>query len=183
MRIVSGKFRGRRLKPPTHLPVRPTTDFAKEGLFNVLGNLVDFETLRVLDLFAGTGSISFEFISRGAVSVTAVDINTGCVNFIRKTAEQLEIGELHPVKANVLKYITHGWEKFDLIFADPPYDLPDINEIPDLVLKSGILENDGLLILEHGAGNDFAGHPLFSQRRHYGSVNFSFFRQDLGSTI
>jgi 16S rRNA (guanine(966)-N(2))-methyltransferase RsmD len=176
MRIVSGTLRGRRLQPPVNLPVRPTTDFAKESLFNVLNNLIDFEELKVLDLFAGTGSISFEFISRGAISVTSVDINHRCVEFIKKTAENLSIANLSVVRGNVMHYLEHSTIRSNMVFADPPYDLPAINKIPDLVLGSGILEPGGLLILEHGGGHDFTLHPSFLQHRHYGSVNFSFFR-------
>jgi 16S rRNA (guanine966-N2)-methyltransferase len=176
MRIVSGKYRGRRLTPPANLPVRPTTDFAKEGLFNVLNNLVDFEALRVLDLFAGTGSISFEFISRGAVEVTAVDNNFRCTDFIRKTAAVFGADNLKVIKSNAFVVIKHAPGGYDLIFADPPYDLEGIDLIPGLIMEAGLLAPDGLLVLEHAARYDFSEHPHFDSARHYGSVNFSFFR-------
>ena len=176
MRIVSGTLRGRRLNPPANLPVRPTTDFAKESLFNVLNNVIDFESLDVLDLFAGTGSISFEFISRGAGQVTSVDSNARCVEFIRKTALAWEIPNLEAVRADVFRFMKHPWKKVDLVFADPPYDLPDINKIPGLVSGSGILRPSGLFVMEHSSGYTFRDHPLFKQHRQYGSVNFTFFQ-------
>lgn len=176
MRIVSGSFRGRRLNPPANLPVRPTTDFAKESLFNVLNNIIDFESLDVLDLFSGTGSISFEFVSRGAAQVISVDSNARCIEFIRKTALAWEIANLEVVRADVFRFLKHGWKKADLIFADPPYDLPDINKIPDLVTGSGILRPSGLFVMEHSSRNTFRDQPLFMQQRQYGSVNFTFFQ-------
>jgi 16S rRNA (guanine966-N2)-methyltransferase len=176
MRIVSGKYRGRRLQPPVNLPVRPTTDFAKEGLFNVLNNQVDFGSLRVLDLFTGTGSIAFEFLSRGVISVTAVDSNPRCIQFIRKTAEGLGADNITPVRSNCFVFLKHMSAKYDLIFADPPYDLDGIASVPVRVLESGLLAEEGLFILEHSGNNDFRDHPLFEQYRQYGSVNFSFFR-------
>ncbi|MEI7499794.1 MAG: RsmD family RNA methyltransferase [Bacteroidota bacterium] len=175
MRIVSGKHRGRRLQPPVNLPVRPTTDFAKEGLFNVLSNLVDFESLRVLDLFTGTGSIAFEFISRGAIEVTAVDNNHKCINFIKKTAENFGTKNIIPVKSNSFVFIKRMCSKYDLVFADPPYDLEGIESIPDLIFDSGLLEKEGLLVLEHSIRYRFEQHPRFSQHRNYGSVNFTLF--------
>lgn len=177
MRIVSGKYRGRRLQPPVGLPVRPTTDFAKEGLFNVLNNIIDFESIRVLDLFTGTGSISFEFLSRGAVEVTSVDSNFKCIDFIKKTADIIGINNLKPVKSNVFGYLKHPFGRFDLIFADPPYDLEGIGDLPDQVLESGMLADDGLFIMEHSIRLKYETHPCFVQKRVYGSVNFSFFRK------
>lgn len=178
MRIVSGKFRGRKLHPPAGLPVRPTTDFAKEGLFNILDNLVDFEELDVLDLFSGTGSIAFEFLSREAKSVTAVDINNRCLDFIEKTSEHLKSGNIRIIREDVFRFMERSRESYDLIFADPPYDLADIKKIPDFVMKSGILRKTGWFILEHGAGDQFDLHPRFIRHRKYGNVNFSFFRQE-----
>jgi 16S rRNA (guanine(966)-N(2))-methyltransferase RsmD len=177
MRIVSGKYRGRRLQPPVSLPVRPTTDFAKVGLFNVLDNMVDFETVRVLDLFTGTGSIAFEFLSRGVESVMAVDANIKCVDFIKKTAVAFGADNIQAVRTNCFVFLKHMKGSFGIIFADPPYDLENMGEMPDLVMGSGLLEPRGLFILEHGSSWNFEGHPLFEQKRQYGSVNFSFFRQ------
>jgi 16S rRNA (guanine(966)-N(2))-methyltransferase RsmD len=159
-----------------NLPVRPTTDFAKEGLFNVLNNLVDFESLRVLDLFAGTGSIAFEFLSRGAIEVMAVDSNHRCVKFIKKTAETFGAPNIIAVKSNSFVFIKRMMATYDLVFADPPYDLEGIEAIPDLVFSSGLLADDGMLILEHSSGYKFEKHPAFHSHRQYGSVNFSFFK-------
>jgi 16S rRNA (guanine(966)-N(2))-methyltransferase RsmD len=175
MRIVSGIYRGRRLTPPVNLPVRPTTDFAKEGLFNVLNNLVDFESLRVLDLFTGTGSIAFEFLSRGAIEVTAIDSNNRCVEFIKKTAETFGATNIKAVKSNSFVFIKHMVSTYDLIFADPPYDLERIESIPDLVFASDLLSQEGMLILEHSDRYKFEKHVNFASHRQYGSVNFSFF--------
>jgi 16S rRNA (guanine966-N2)-methyltransferase len=178
MRIVSGIYRGRRLQPPVNLPVRPTTDFAKEGLFNVLSNMVDFESLMVLDLFTGTGSIAFEFLSRGAISVTAVDSSHKCIDFIKKTADSFGVKNLQPVKSNSFVFIKRMVSVYDLIFADPPYDLEGIESIPDLVFESNLLKEDGLLILEHSSRYRFEHHPMFSHHRNYGSVNFTIFRRN-----
>jgi 16S rRNA (guanine966-N2)-methyltransferase len=180
MRIVSGIYRGRRLQPPVNLPVRPTTDFAKEGLFNVLNNLVDFESLRVLDLFSGTGGIAFEFLSRGAIEVTAVDSNQRCIDFIKKTAETFGATNIKAVKSNSFVFIKRMVAAYNMIFADPPYDLEGIESIPDLVLLSGLLEDDGMLVLEHSTAYSFAKHPNFDSHRNYGSVNFSFFKKGSG---
>lgn len=149
MRIVSGKYKGRTINPPRNLRARPTTDFAKENLFNVLTNLVDFEECDVLDLFSGTGSISYEFASRGARSVTSVEINAVHYNFIRQTASQLGIDNLHPVKANVFLYLKSCTKQFDIIFSDAPYDLEGSEEVIRDVFDRDLLRPDGLLIFEH----------------------------------
>ena len=177
MRIVSGIYRGRRLQPPVNLPVRPTTDFAKEGLFNVLNNLVDFESLKVLDLFSGTGSIAFEFLSRGAIEVTAIDSNHRCIEFIKKTAENFKAGNIKAIKSNSFVFIKHMISSYDLIFADPPYDLEGIESIPDLIFASVLLEDEGMLVLEHSSAYRFEKHSHFDSHRQYGSVNFSFFKR------
>lgn len=177
MRIISGKYKGRAINPPRNLRARPTTDFAKENLFNVLGNLVDFEECDVLDLFAGTGSISYEFASRGARSVTSVEINPVHYNFIRQTAAQLGIEHFYAVKANVFLYLKSCSKQFDLIFSDAPYDLEGSEEVIRLVLEGNLLREEGLLIFEHSKNVDFSGHPCFWQLRSYGSVQFSFFKK------
>ena len=177
MRIISGKYKGRAINPPRNLRARPTTDFAKENLFNVLGNLVDFEACDVLDLFAGTGSISYEFASRGARSVTSVEINPVHYNFIRQTAVQLGIEHLYAVKANVFLYLKSCTKQFDVIFSDAPYDLKGSEEVIRLVLDGNLLREEGLLIFEHSKNADFSGHPCFWQLRSYGSVQFSFFKK------
>ena len=178
MRIISGKYRGRTINPPRNLRARPTTDFAKENLFNVLNNLIDFEECDVLDLFAGTGSISYEFASRGAKSVTSVEINPVHYNFIRETARQLGITNLHPVKANVFLYLKSCPKKFDVIFSDAPYDLPGSEEVIREVFARDLLQPDGLLIFEHSKKMDFSQYEGFWQLRSYGSVQFSFFKKE-----
>ena len=178
MRIISGKYRGRTINPPRNLRARPTTDFAKENLFNVLNNLVDFEECDVLDLFAGTGSISYEFASRGARSVTSVEINPVHYNFIRETARQLGITNLHPVKANVFLYLKSCPKKFDVIFSDAPYDLEGSEEVIREVFARDLLQPDGLLIFEHSKKMDFSQYEGFWQLRSYGSVQFSFFKKE-----
>ena len=177
MRIISGKFKGRAINPPRNLRARPTTDFAKENLFNVLGNMIDFEDIEVLDLFAGTGSISYEFASRGAASVTSVEINAVHYNFIRSTAKTFGFDNLHPVKANVFLYLKSCAKKFDVIFSDAPYDLEGSEQVIDLVFERELLREDGILIFEHSKGKDFSSHPNFHSPRSYGSVQFSIFKR------
>ncbi len=180
MRIISGIYRGRPLQPPMNLPVRPTTDFAKEGLFNVLNNMIDFESLRILDLFTGTGSIAFEFLSRGAIEVMAVDSNHRCVDFIKKNAILFGATNIQAVKSNSFVFIKHMAAKYDLIFADPPYDLDGIEALPDLIFSSSLLADDGMFVMEHSSGYSFEKHACFDSHRRYGSVNFSFFKRGIG---
>jgi len=179
VRIISGKYRAKKLYPPKNLPVRPTTDFAKESLFNILNNRLDFEKVKVLDLFAGTGNISFEFASRGTLSVKAVDINSHCVDFIRKTAQELNLTNLNCIKSNVFQYLNNATETYDFIFADPPYDLEESINIPDLVFENKLLNEGGFLIMEHSRNLTFVDHPYFSEHRKYGNVNFSFFARPI----
>jgi 16S rRNA (guanine966-N2)-methyltransferase len=175
MRIISGQFGGRRFSPPNNLPVRPTTDQAKEALFNIFNNNFDFENIKVLDLFAGTGSISFEFASRGVSSITSVDQNYNCCSFIKATAEQLS-APLHVQKADVFKWVENNkGRKFDLIFADPPYDLKNLKDIPELIFKNEVLSENGWFVLEHPKEYKFGEHPNFKEHRNYGNVNFSIF--------
>lgn len=178
MRIISGKYRGRSITPPKNLRARPTTDFAKENLFNVLTNLVDFEECTVLDLFAGTGSVSYEFASRGAKSVTAVEINAVHHGFIRKSAAELGADNIFAVKANVFLYLKSCTKKFDIIFSDAPYDLEGSESVIELVFSNELLADDGILIFEHSKGVEFSSHPHFWQSRSYGSVQFSFFKKE-----
>ena len=178
MRIISGTHKGRRINPPKNLPVRPTTDMAKEGLFNVLNNLIDFSELKVLDLFAGTGSVSLEFASREATSVTSVDLNFKCVEFIRKTARDLKMDNVLVHRADVFKYLKHKpKESYDLIFSDSPYDLNWIDKLPDLIFDRNWLKKNAWLIIEHPREIDFTRHKFFNQVRNYGKVHFSFFIQ------
>ncbi len=176
MRIISGTFRGRRLTPPKNITARPTTDFAKESLFNLLNNQIDFEGCDMLDLFAGTGGIGLEFVSRGAREVTAVEMAHTQQNFIISTCKQLGIHNLQVMRGDVFKYINTCALQFDFIFADPPYALETLSTLPDLIFEKGILKPDGLFVLEHGKDYDFAQHPHFQSHRSYGSVNFTFFR-------
>ena len=175
MRIISGKYRHRVILPPTNFKARPTTDLAKESLFNILENRVDFETLKVLDLFGGTGGISYEFASRGCTDITCVELNYNHYSFIRRTAADLKMEGLKVVRADVLKFIGNCEEKFDLIFADPPYDLPQLPEIPKMVIDKHLLADGGIFIMEHSEKNSFSDLPLFIMHKHYGAVNFSFF--------
>lgn len=175
MRIIGGKYKRRRFDVPKNIKARPTTDFARENLFNVLNNLIDFEDLKALDLFAGTGAISFELLSRGANPIISVEKHGIQYGFIRKVAEELKTEDIIAIKGDVFKFISSSKEKFDFIFADPPYDLPNLAEIPELIFKAGLLKDDGLFVLEHSSKNDFSEMPEFDELRTYGSVNFSFF--------
>ncbi len=177
MRIISGKYKGRAINPPKNLRARPTTDFAKENLFNVLNNIVDFEECDILDLFAGTGSISYEFASRGAKSITAVEINATHHNFIRTTAKSLGADNIFAVKANVFLYLRNCSKSFDIVFSDAPYDLEGLEQVVELVLNGNILQEEGIFIFEHSDKYNFENHPLFWQSRSYGSVHFSFFKK------
>ena len=178
MRVIAGKYRHRRFDVPKTFKARPTTDFAKENLFNVLSNYVDFEEVHAaLDLFAGTGSISLEHLSRGCGRVVSVEKDYAHYIYINKVKHELGDEAWQPVKADVFTYIGRATETFDFIFADPPYALERLAELPDLVLSSSLLTSDGYFVLEHGADHDFSGHSFFLQMRTYGSVHFSLFRK------
>lgn len=176
MRIIGGTYKGKQLMAPKNLPVRPTTDFAKEGLFNILNNKIDFEGLTVLDLFAGTGNISLEFASRGASKVYAIDKHTPCINFIRDTAKTLKLGMVATERADVFKYLEKAYTPVDLIFADPPYELETIPQIYELVFSNNWLKPEALLIIEHGPKTTFDDKPFYLETRKYGNVHFSFFQ-------
>ncbi|MFV0418546.1 MAG: RsmD family RNA methyltransferase [Dysgonomonas sp.] len=179
MRIISGKYKGRRFDPPKSFKARPTTDFAKENLFNVLNNEIEWEETTALDLFGGTGSISFELVSRGCPKVVCVEKNFNHASFIEKTKEMLRIqSELVLFKMDVFNYLEHCKEQFDLIFADPPYDLKNLAEVPRLVFERDLIREGGVFILEHPREYDFSDLPLFQNKRVYGSVNFTIFRKD-----
>ena len=177
MRIIRGSHGGRKIIAPANLPVRPTTDLAKESLFNILDNHLYFEDIEVLDLFAGTGSISYEFASRGSKSVIAVDIHPRCVHFISDTAKKIDFNQLRVVRASALSFLQHCSSKFDLIFADPPYDLEGIEQIALIVFERQLLRDNGWLIIEHDRSHDFSAFTGFYEQRNYGKVNFSFFRK------
>lgn len=178
MRIIRGKYGRRRFDVPNNITARPTTDFARENIFNVLENIYDFEGLTALDLFAGTGAISLEFVSRGCESVVAVEQASTQYNFIRKVKEQLNAQNLTIVRGDVFRFIAASSQKFDFIFADPPYDLPNLADIPMLLMQSQMLKEDTIIVVEHSKNNDFSHLPHFWQHRQYGSVNFSIFKMD-----
>lgn len=175
MRIISGKYKSRRIQVPANLKARPTTDFARESLFNVLNNMIDWEETTVLDLFSGTGSLALEFVSRGCPQVICVEQNALHYSFICKAKETLGAEELFPVKADVFKYLKSANHKFDLIFADPPYDLPEVETIPSLILENNMLNEGGVFVMEHSKKHDFSHLPRFQKERKYGNVHFSFF--------
>lgn len=180
IRIISGIHKGRRIKAPKNLPVRPTTDRAKESLFNILGHSIYWEEGSVLDLFAGTGNISYECASRGCPHVVAVDAHPGCIRFIQKTAEALEL-PIRTHKRDVLKFLNQCEERFDLIFADPPYDIPEtaLAGLASVCLERGLLKNGGVLVIEHSPKKDLSQQAGFAEVRKYGSSAFSFFREDI----
>jgi 16S rRNA (guanine966-N2)-methyltransferase len=175
MRIISGKYKGRRFEPPKGLKARPTTDFAKEGLFNILANRIDFENIKVLDLFSGTGNIAFEFISRGALKTTCVEQYALHVRFINSVAEKIN-EPISVIQGDAYRFIDGNHEKYDIIFADAPYDDERLESIPERIFRAGILVDDGLLIVEHSKKTDFSKHQNFIEKRTYGNVNFSFFQ-------
>lgn len=176
MRIIRGKYGRRRFDVPTNISARPTTDFARENIFNVLENLIDLEGKTALDLFSGTGAISFEFLSRSCKSVTSVEKALTQLNFIRKVSATLGCTNHRIVKADVLKFISAAPGNYDIVFADPPYDMPGFEDIPQKVLDSGIISPGGIFIIEHSKKHDFSTLPGFLEHRAYGSVNFSIFR-------
>ena len=179
MRIISGKYKGRRISAPKNLPVRPTTDMSKESLFNILNNRFDFEGLKVLDLFSGTGNISYEFASRGAVNVTSIDADFGCVKFIKQTSAEFEFN-ISAVKSDVLKFLTTHKSSYDIIFADPPYNMDQkvFEEIVSLVFENELLQLDGMMIIEHSKHTKLNHMMNFSFQKNYGGSVFSFFEFD-----
>lgn len=175
MRIIRGKYGRRRFEVPKNITARPTTDFARENLFNVLENIEDFEGKTALDLFAGTGAISFEFLSRGCSDVTSVEMAPVQASFIRSVKDKLGDENLRVIKGDVFKFISTCNRQFDFIFADPPYDHPRFEEVPELILSSSMVKSGTIVIIEHSKTRNFSHLPGFSQHRVYGSVNFSIF--------
>lgn len=178
MRIVGGEFSGRRFSPPATTPARPTTDVAKEGLFNILENMMEIDGVKTCDLFGGTGSISYELASRGAADLTLIERDMGNVNFIKKTAKELGIDKiLHIIKGDVFKFMKQSTEQYDFIFAGPPYALLNIDDLPMLVFERQMLVPDGIFVLEHTPRNDYQQHANFIRMKNYGTTVFSFFKQ------
>ncbi len=177
MRIIGGEFGSRRFNPPANnWPTRPTTDFAKEALYNILQNKIDFEETKMLDLFGGTGNHCYEFLSRGSNDVTYVDSFGKCVSFVKKTALELDVKDrLKVIKSDVFRFIKSATVEYDFIFADPPYNLKMLNQLPDLILDKGMLAKDGILVIEHDKHNSFEEHKRFVDVRKYGGCMFSFF--------
>lgn len=179
MRIISGKYKSKRLTAPKKLPVRPTTDMAKEGLFNILNNRFYLDEINVLDLFAGTGNISFEFGSRGCPEIVAVDSYAGCVQYISKISKELEL-PITPIKSDVFKYLERSKQQAHIIFADPPYNFEDslFFKLVDLVMENKLVEASGVLIVEHSDQTNLSSHSKFTEQRKYGGSIFSFFESE-----
>ena len=177
MRIIGGRLKGKVINPPMGYKARPTTDFAKEGLFNILNNEYEFEDLKVLDLFGGTGAIAFEFASRGAARVYCVEMERSNASFIKTEAARLGLQNVTMVRDNVFDFLPICREKFDIIFADPPYSLEGLETLPDRVFAQDILHPGCYFILEHGDEHSFTSHPFFKKERAYGRVHFSFFEK------
>ena len=177
MRIITGLYKGRHFEIPRSFKARPTTDFAKENIFNVLNGYVDFDGATALDLFAGTGSISLELLSRGCQQVVSVEMDRDHARFIDQCMKKIGTERSVLIRGDVFRFVKSCRQKFDFVFADPPYALTNLAEIPDLVLGQGLLAEDGVFVFEHGKNNDFSQHPHFREHRSYGSVNFSIFTQ------
>ncbi|MEO6884643.1 MAG: RsmD family RNA methyltransferase [Bacteroidia bacterium] len=175
MRIVSGTHKGRSIMAPKNLPVRPTTDIAKEALFNIFNNHFDLSEVNALDLFCGTGNISYEFASRGVKKIISVDGNYNCFVFVKKIILELDFPQIHPVKSDAFGFLKNSLEKFDIIFADPPFEMKGAERIPELVFEKQLLNENGWLIVEHASEKKFFGHAFLQEVRSYGKVNFSIF--------
>ena len=176
MRIITGKYKGRHFDIPRTFKARPTTDFAKENIFNVLNGYIDFDGCEALDLFAGTGSITLELLSRGCSHVTSIELDRDHFRFICDCVKKLGTEACLPLRADVFRFVKSCRQQYDIVFADPPYALKELPQIPDLVFERALLKPDGILVFEHGKDHDFSQHPRFVEHREYGSVNFSLFR-------
>ncbi len=175
MRIIGGIHGGRKFQPPAKMPARPTTDIAKEGLFNILQNNLDFSSIRTLDLFGGTGSISYELASRGCTDLTLVEQDNNLMSFIKKNIEILKFENFKPFKMDVFRFINQCTESFDFIFAGPPYALKNIDDIPGLIFEKKLLNEGGWFVLEHTPRNNYEKAPFFKRSKNYGTTIFSFF--------
>ncbi|MCF0176139.1 MAG: RsmD family RNA methyltransferase [Bacteroidales bacterium] len=178
MRIIGGRLKGKTIDVPQNYKARPTTDFAREGLFNVLDNEYEFDGLAVLDLFGGTGAISYEFSSRGAGDIHCVEMNPDNAAFIKAAAAKFGMDNIKVVRHNVFEFLEICTCKYDIVFADPPYALEDLKDIPDKVYSHDLIHPGGYLILEHPDDYDFSSHPYFKKEKKYGNVHFSFFEKD-----
>lgn len=179
MRIITGKYKGRHFDIPRSFKARPTTDFAKENIFNVLTGYLDFEGATALDLFSGTGSITLELLSRGCSQVISVELDRDHHRFIQQCLQKLSQGDgsfVTSLRGDVFRFVKSCKQQFDFIFADPPYALKELPTIPDLIFEKGLLKPEGIFVFEHGKDHDFSAHPHFVEHRSYGSVNFSIFR-------
>lgn len=176
MRIITGQFKGRHFDIPRTFKARPTTDFAKENIFNVLNGYIDFDGITALDLFSGTGSISLELISRGCKEVVSVEKDRDHAHFIAECMRKIKVESNILIRGDVFRFLKTCHQKFDLIFADPPYALPELGTIPDLIFEYNLLSTGGIFVFEHGKNNDFSNNPHFVEHRSYGSVNFSIFK-------
>lgn len=175
MRIISGQYKGRIISPPRNFKARPTTDRAKESLFNILSNTIDFDEVSVLDLFSGTGSIGFEFASRGAKYVELVELNFKHYKHLKDTSRMMEIDNVKVIRADFFHYIRKKKNSFDIVFADPPFDMKNFETVPELILSSSLISENGLFIIEHSKSFNFRSLDGFTEQRNYGGVNFSFF--------
>ena len=189
MRIITGIYKGRHFDIPRSFKARPTTDFAKENIFNVLNSYIDFEGIKALDLFSGTGSISLELLSRGCEQVVSVEMDRDHHKFICDCVKKLNpdtqqpTPKILPLRGDVFRYIKSCKQQFDFIFADPPYALKELPTIPGLIFEKNLLKDDGILVFEHGKDNDFSDAPHFVEHRCYGSVNFSIFRKEATASL
>jgi 16S rRNA (guanine(966)-N(2))-methyltransferase RsmD len=176
MRIITGKYKGRHFDIPRTFKARPTTDYAKENIFNVLNGYIDLDVAEALDLFSGTGSITLELLSRGCSHVTSIELDRDHHRFICDCVKKLGTEACLPLRADVFRFVKSCRQQYDIVFADPPYALKELPQIPDLVFERALLKPDGILVFEHGKNHDFSQHPRFVEHREYGSVNFSLFR-------
>lgn len=180
MRIITGLYKGRHFDIPHSFKARPTTDYAKESIFNVLNRYIDFDAATALDLFAGTGSISLELLSRGCTQVTSVEADRDHAKFIRQCMDKLGVEQNILIRGDVFKFLKTCRQQYDFIFADPPYALPELKQIPSLIFQQQLLKEDGVFVFEHGKNNQFTHLPQFVEHRNYGSVNFSIFQNIKG---
>ena len=175
MRIIAGTLKGRRFSPPRHFKGRPTTDFGREGLFNLLRSRIDLDGVEALDLFAGSGAVSYELASRSAVAVTAIEQDAGACRYIQQQARDFGLDAIRVVRADAFAFLSRAMTQFELVFADPPYTEPKLDTLPNLVREAGLVAPGGLFVLEHGDRKDFSEEPGFVEMRKYGHVHFSFF--------